>query len=284
MEVVSVHVDVISRAKGRSAVQMAAYCARDRYCNEYTGMVCDYTTRNDLVYHEVLLPEHAPEAFLDSETLWNAVERVERSRNSRLARTVILALPKEFDHDTQIRMVRAYARYYFVQRGMCADVSIHDKGDGNPHAHALLTTRSLDSNGQWMSKQHRNYLLDAQGKRIFDPVSGRYKLGRSIKTNDWDAPERVEEWREGWATVCNELFRRMGMQKRVTHLSYERQGISREPTIHLGAKAQSLENRGIPTDRGNKNRAIKNRNRQQERQRLRQRIDLARERKWGRDR
>ena len=74
------------------------------------------------------------------------------------------------------------------------------------------------------------------------------------------------------------------MQKRVTHLSYERQGISREPTIHLGAKAQSLENRGIRTDRGDKNRAIKNRNRQQERQRLRQRIDLVREREWGRDR
>ena len=263
---------------------MAAYCARARYRNEYTGLVSDYTSRNDLVYHEVLLPEHAPEEFLDSETLWNEVERVERSRNSRLVRTVILALPKEFDHDTQIMATRAYVRYYFVQRGMCADVSIHDKGDGNPHAHVLLTTRSLDSNGQWMSKQRRNYLLDAQGDRICDPVSGKYKLGRSIKTNDWDAPERVEEWREGWAAVCNELFRRMGMQKRVTHLSYERQGISREPTIHLGAKAQSLENRGIRTDRGDKNRAIKNRNRQQERQRLRQRIDLAREREWGRDR
>ena len=280
MEVVSVHVDVISRAKGRSAVQMAAYCARARYRNEYTGTLYDYTARNDLVYHEVLLPEHAPEAFHDSETLWNAVEVVERNRNSRLARTVILALPKEFDHETQIMTVRAYVRYSFVQRGMCADVSIHDKGDGNPHAHALLTTRSLDSNGQWMSKQRRNYLLDAQGDRIFDPVSGRYKLGKSIKTNDWDAPERVEEWREGWAIVCNELFRRMGMQKRVTHLSYKRQGMSREPMIHLGSKARSLENRGIRTDRGDENRAIKSRNRQ----RLRQRIELAREREWERDR
>ena len=284
MEVISAHLDVISRAKGRSAVQMAAYCARARYRNEYTGLVSDYTSRNDLVYHAVLLPEHAPEEFLDSETLWNAVEQVEHSRNSRLARTVTLAFPKEFDHDTQIRMVRAYARYYFVQRGMCADVSIHDKGDGNPHAHVLLTTRSLDPSGQWMPKQRRNYLLDERGDRIFDPVSGKYKLGRSIKTNDWDAPERVEEWRKGWAALCNELFRQMGMQKRVTHLSYERQGMSREPTIHLGSKAQSLENRGIRTDRGDKNRAIKNRNRQQERQRLRQRIERAREYEWERDR
>lgn len=131
-----------------------------------------------------------------------------------------------------------------------------------------------------MQKQRRNYLLDEHGNRIFDPVSGRYKLGRSIKTNDWDAPERVKEWREGWAMLCNELFRQMGMQKRVTHLSYERQGMNREPTIYLGAKAQSLENRGIQTDRGDKNRAIKSRNRQ----RLRQRIELAREREWERDR
>lgn len=26
---------------------------------------------------------------------------------------------------------------------MIADWSIHDKGDGNPHAHIMLTTRSL---------------------------------------------------------------------------------------------------------------------------------------------
>ena len=114
----------------------------------------------------------------------------------------------------------------------------------------------------------------------FDPVSRRYKLGQSIKTNDWDAPERLAEWREGWAMLCNELFRQMGMEKRVTHLSYERQGMSREPTIHLGSKAQSLENRGIRTDRGNKNRTIKNRNRKQ----LRQRLQSARDREWERNR
>ena len=112
-------------------------------------------------------------------------------------------LPKELDSKTHIAMVRQYAQEYFVQRGMCADISIHDKDDGNPHAHILLTTRPLDCAGRWMDKQHRNYLLDENGKRIFDPATGRYKLGRSIKTHDWDDSKRVQEWRAGWAETCN---------------------------------------------------------------------------------
>ena len=32
-------------------------------------------------------------------------------------------------------------------------------------------------------------------------------------------------------------------------MSYARQGIDREPTIHLGAKVRSLEDRGLVTDR-----------------------------------
>jgi len=160
-----------------------------------------------------------------------------------------------------------------VRHGMCADVSLHDKGDGNPHAHILLTTRSLNRNGEWMGKQKRNYILDGNGNRIRDPITHQYRLGKSIKTNDWDAPERIEKWRSEWAQTCNLWFRKCGISKKITHKSYARQGIDREATIHLGAKVKALEERGLLTDRGRINRDIAKRNHDNELQRLRQKIE-----------
>ncbi len=284
MEVISLHIDVISRSKGRSAIQMAAYCARDKLYSDYTGKSYDYTNRQDLVYHDIMLPDYAPDDFHNSEVLWNSVEKVEKSKNAQLARTVIIALPKELSHSSHIQMVRQYTQEYFVQKGMCADISIHDKGDGNPHAHILLTTRSLDRDGNWMCKQRRNYLLDKNGNRFRDPVTKEYKLGRSIKTNDWDAPERIEEWRKGWAEMCRSWFRHCGISKEITHISYARQGIDLEPTMHLGAKVRSLEDRGLVTDRGTRNRDIQARNHQHDRMILREYIEKDRERGLDRDR
>lgn len=152
---------------------MAAYCSRSKMLDEHTGRTYNYARRLDLVHHEVMLPDHAPDMLFNSEVLWNNVEEVEKSRNARLARVITVAIPKELDTKIHIAMVRRYVQEFFVQRGMCADVSIHDKGDGNPHAHILLTTCPLDSVGRWMDKQHRNYLLDKNGERIFDPIKGR---------------------------------------------------------------------------------------------------------------
>lgn len=283
MEAISLHVGIISRRAGRSSVQMAAYCSRSKMLDAHTGETYSYTGRSDLVHHEIMLPNHAPNEFHNSEVLWNSVEKIEKSRNARLARTIIVALPKELDTETHIAMVQQYVQEYFVQCGMCADFSIHDKGDGNPHAHILLTTRPLDCNGKWMDKQHRNYLLDESGKRIFDPAKGRYKLGRSIKTHNWDDPGRVQEWRTGWAKTCNAQFRQHGINKEVTCLSYAKQGIDREPTKHLGSKVRAMEERGIRTDRGDDNRRIMAERQRQDRQRFRQRIEQSRSQSLERD-
>ena len=136
-----------------------------------------------------------------------------------------------------------------------------------------VTTRSLSHDGKWMCKQRRNYLLDKDGNRLRDPVTRQYKLGKSIKTNNWDEPERIEEWRKGWADICRSWFRQCGISKEITHISYARQGLDREPTIHLGAKVKALEDRGISTDRSKKNHDITVHNHNLDRSILRQRIE-----------
>lgn len=100
MEVISLHVGIISRREGRSSIQMAEYCSRSKMFNECTGKTYNYAKRADLVHHKVMLPDHAPDTFLNSEALWNDVEEVEKSRNARLARVIFVALPKELDNKT----------------------------------------------------------------------------------------------------------------------------------------------------------------------------------------
>lgn len=287
MDTISFNISIISRGKGRSAVQIAAYNSRTKLHSKYTGKTYDSSHKKDLVFHKIYLPDNAPLDFLIQEILWNEVEKVEKNRNARLARVLIISLPKEIERNEQLQMIEQYVSEYFVSKGMCADVAVHDKKDNNPHAHILLTTRSLDQDGKWMSKQHRNYIRDDNGEKIIDEKTNKPKLGKSIKTNDWDNKENAEIWRKGWSDICNEYFEKLHIPRKVTHMSYARQGINLEPTKHLGAVAKALEDKGIYTDRGNENRAIAERNRRRK-QRIRDEINreysIERECDYDRDR
>jgi ATP-dependent exoDNAse (exonuclease V) alpha subunit len=125
-------------------VAAAAYRSGEKLTNEWDGITHDYTKKRGVVYSEILLPANAPSSFSDRSTLWNSVEKIEKNRDAQLAREIEIALPNEIDRQSQIRLVRKYVQDIFVSAGMCADYSIHDKGDGNPHAHIMLTLRPLN--------------------------------------------------------------------------------------------------------------------------------------------
>ena len=136
-------IKIISRGKGKSAVAASAYRSGEKIKNEYDGIVHDFTRKGGIAHTEILLPQNAPQEFLDRGTLWNSVEKIEKSKNSQLAREIEVALPKESDREKQIELVREYVKENFVKEGMCADIALHDKNDGNPHCHILLTMRPL---------------------------------------------------------------------------------------------------------------------------------------------
>jgi len=251
MEVIHHHCKIVKRSAGKSAVAAAAYRAGERLHNKYDGMTHDYTKRRGVVYTDILLPSHAPKSFMDREILWNSVEQVEKASNSQLAREVEFSLPNNLDRKTQIQMVRRHVQTQFVSKGMCADIAIHDKGDGNPHAHILLTMRPLEKNGAWGMKAKREYILDKKGQRI--PLkSGDFK-SRKISMTNWDNKDNAQRWHSAWATVCNREFERIGSDRRVTHLSYADQGLLIEPTKHLGWEAHQVKKKGGRTELGDKN-------------------------------
>ena len=254
-------IKIISRGKGKSAVAAAAYRSGETITNEYDGVTHDYTRKRGIVHTEILLPDNAPAEYSDRAVLWNAVEKIERAKNSQLAREIELALPVELTLLQNRSLVREYVKKHFVSAGMCADIAIHDTGGGNPHAHIMLTMRPFTEEKTWGDKQKKEYILDKDGNKIYDKKKRSYKC-KSVPTTDWNEQTKAEEWRSGWAESVNRYLEKLNHSERVDHRSYERQGIDQIPTIHLGVAAFQMEKRGIATERGNLNRKIEVTNQQ----------------------
>lgn len=262
-----------------SAISVAAYNAGDKLKDFETGKTISKTGKTEVVYSEIDLCKGAPEEYKDRETLWNAVQKREVRSDAQLARNLEFSIPKEVtDRDHQIEMIRRYVQEQFVSKGMIADWSIHDKGDGNPHCHCLLTMRGIDEKtGDWADYKMRSaYKLDADGKKIprIDPVTGQQMVrdrtaqGKGIEklwervnipANPWNNPKNVEKWREAWADVCNFELKKLNVDT-VDHRSFERQGLDRLPMIHEGWEARHMESRGELSDRCQENRIIKTQN------------------------
>lgn len=256
----------ISRSGGKSAVASASYRAGEKLEDRETGLTHDYTHKTEVAYSEIILCENAPREYQDRETLWNAVEEVEKQSNARLAREWEVALPHELTLEHSKELVRGYAQS-LADEGMCVDVNIHWK-EGNHHAHIMGTTRPIKENGEWGQKEKKAYKLDENGQKIpqIDPKTGQQKVRvrkgkgeeklwerETVEANDWNKTEKVEEWRERWAEHCNRYLEK---EQQIDHRSFERQGIERIPTIHEGYVARQMEEKGQTAERCEINRDI----------------------------
>lgn len=269
MAIYHLSIKLITRNKGRSAVAAAAYRAGEKLYEQATGIMHDYTRKGGVIFSEILLPGFAPYAYEDRETLWNAVQTIEKNSNAQLAREVEVALPREMSQDEHIECVRSFINDNFVDNGMCADWSLHDTGKGNPHAHIMLTMRQFKSDGTWDAKKRNTYVLDENGDKIpvIDKKTGLQKIekktGRkvwkrqTVEVNDWNSPDNAEAWRKSWEEHVN---RYLSPEHHIDHRSYERQGIGTEPTIHEGYAARDMERKGKFSERCEENRRVRERN------------------------
>ena len=164
MAIYHLEAKIISRGTGRSVVAASAYMSCSKLYNDYDGIEHDYTRKHGLVHQEIILPPQAPSEWTDREKLWNAVEEAEKTKDSRLAREFVAALPIELSKDDWIDLLRRYISDNFVSEGMCADFAIHDTDRHNPHAHIILTVRPLNENGKWQHKTEKEYLCKRNGE------------------------------------------------------------------------------------------------------------------------
>ena len=166
MAIYHLEAKVVSRGTGRSAVAASAYLSCTNILNDYDGVRHDFTREKGLVWREVFLPEYAPPEWKDRGVLWNAVEENEKTKDSRLAREFVPALPIELSPEQWQELLSDFIKESFVADGMCADVAIHDPypPGHNPHAHIMLTVRPLDEQGNWQYKTEKEYLCVKDGE------------------------------------------------------------------------------------------------------------------------
>lgn len=199
---------IINR-KTRSVTAAVSYIAGKNLHDVYRGKTC-YKKREDVEYFRIFLPANAPIEFSEPQILCNAVEKAENRQNSRTARVFIGSLPNELSSRDQIKIVDEFVTNNFVKYGLGAIVAIHsgmnknNRFNDNPHVHIVVTTRTINADG--FSK---------------------------TKFRDLDEPHRVSEWRKSWADLQNMAYERHGLSERVSHESFEKQGIKREPKKHL---------------------------------------------------
>ena len=172
---------IVQRSKRQSAVAAAAYQSGERLFSEYDQKQKYYSHKSEIVHTEIMLPPHAPPEYADRNTLWNAAEAIEKQWNSQLARRFVLAIPRELPRSQYADLIRDYCREFFVSKGMIADFAIHDKGDGNPHAHILLTMRAMDEQGKWLPKSRKVYVLSGIFLLPVTMQSHQIKISRNRK-------------------------------------------------------------------------------------------------------
>ena len=175
---------VVSRGAGRSVIAAAAYASCSRLYNDYDGLTHDYTRKHGCLYSEVFLPQYAPEEWKDRQLLWEAVESVEKTKDSRLAREFVVALPSELSLDDWKNMLERFVHEQGIDLGMCADVNIHDPypPGHNPHSHILFTMRPLDEHGKWQAKTQKEYLCK-RGSEERGFTADEFKVS---KTQGWE--------------------------------------------------------------------------------------------------
>ena len=254
------HADLIRRSKGQSAVAAAAYRSGEKLHSEYYGEDADYTRKGGVRYTEIFLPPQAPKAYLDRETLWNAVEKAENHPSAQLAYSYDIAFQYELTLEENIALARKFVMEQFVSKGMTVDFAVHDpdKECPNPHFHVLCPIRPILENGEWGEKEKRVYVLDEQGNRVRNE-KGRYVFN-AVSLTDWGKKETLMHWREEWANYVNRVFEEKGLDFRIDHRSNKDRGLDELPTVHEGPAVRAMEARGIRTEKGELNRRIRSLN------------------------
>jgi len=172
----------------------------------------------------------------NSQAYWESADINERA-NGRLFKEIEFSLPVELNGEEQIELSREFSRALTRQENLPYTFAIHDKEDGNPHCHLIISERMNDgierSADTWFKRANKK-----------EPERGGAAKTTSLMPKEW-----LEKTRERWSRFGNDALERSGHISELDHRSLKQQGIERSPGIHLGPNVVEMEERGIHTDR-----------------------------------
>ena len=107
------------------------------------------------------------------------MEKNERTKDSRLAREFVPALPIELTPAPSQELLSDFIQNSFVAEGMCGDVAIHNPHPPghNPHAHIMLTARPLDGQGDCSSRPKKYLCIRNGAERGF--IAAEFKTAQA---------------------------------------------------------------------------------------------------------
>lgn len=132
----------VSPARGSSAVASAAYQSGETLRDETTGDLKRYARKERIADTGLALPDGAPE--WNRQRLWNEATRSHVGGTELVAKRYEFALPRELNLDEQRACVLDFCGLF---KDKACDWAIHDSGDGNPHAHVLVSALKLGAEG-----------------------------------------------------------------------------------------------------------------------------------------
>ena len=87
------NISMVSRGKGKSAVESSAYNAREKITNEWDGITHDYHNKKTCYIRKYFYQKMHQKNFR-KENLWNSIELFEKAINAQLAEILLLNYQK----------------------------------------------------------------------------------------------------------------------------------------------------------------------------------------------
>jgi Ti-type conjugative transfer relaxase TraA len=199
-----IRVEIVKAGGGSSATGLSAYIARDIRLDQ-SGERFNFAYRADeLEAHGLILPAGAPEWAADAARVWREAERAEQTidratgelrwkKGGQVAKHFTIALPREGTDDQRRELLLAFiAQEIQAQKhGVAVEWAIH-REDNNPHAHLLISTRTLAGGGFGKKARSMNPDFASKGDRHF--------VGEA---DNWDIR---------WAAFQKEFCARLGLE------------------------------------------------------------------------
>ena len=259
----------VSPARGSSAVASAAYQSGETLRDETTGDLKRYARKERIADTGLALPDGAPE--WNRQRLWNEATRSHVGGTELVAKRYEFALPRELNLDEQRACVLDFCGLF---KDKACDWAIHDSGDGNPHAHVLVSALKLGAEGferrpdgsdvmvaakDWKAAKAEGIekvynfkdgerrtmsQAEAQGltkddRKTKTPVAVTAKMD-GAKAFDAEKAE-LKRVRASWAQIANKRLaehaaRHDEVAVTIDHRSFEDRKIEYVPTVHEGQR------------------------------------------------
>lgn len=187
-------VEFIKRSEGRNACQLSAYLSRSRIFFEgncaLEAKLYDFSHRENVSHHEIILPDGADENLKIPEILWNLAERKEVRKDAQVSMHLVLALPddKEITLEDRIKLTRAFIKKHY--HGLVAECVIHPperKIEFTEENEALGIPKGTI--GTVIEEKEGNYIVSLpKGIRAnpFVEIGTQYP-GMSVQEHNWHA-------------------------------------------------------------------------------------------------